>query len=107
MEPKINYTIVGLFVIILLSVLIFGIIWLSSGVSTKKYTIYQVNMNESVDGLTPEAPVEYNGVVVGDVENITLNKRNPQQVILLLHIEENTPVTENTVATLMVQGLTR
>lgn len=107
MEPKINYTIVGLFVIILLSAFILGIVWLSSGVTTKQYNTYQINMNESVDGLTQSAPIEYNGVVVGNVKSISLNPTNPRQVIVLLNIQQGTLITTNTVATLLTQGLTR
>lgn len=106
MEPKANYTIVGLFVVVLLAAIIITAIWLSAGVSHKQYKLYRVYMNESVAGLSPNSPVQYNGVTVGRIRSIHLNAKNPQQVKLLLAIEAKTPITKSTTATLMSQGLT-
>lgn len=106
MESKVNYTVVGIFVIALISAFIVGIVWLSAGLSTKKYNIYRVYMNESVDGLNVGATVQFNGVQIGTIKDISLNPHNPQQVELLLNIEQGTPITQSTTATLMVQGLT-
>lgn len=106
MESKANYTIVGLFVIILLSVIIIIALWLSTGIEKKNYKTFLVYMNESVAGLNEKAPVKYNGVDVGTVKSIRLNLENPEQVILALDIEPNIPVTESTTAVLMEQGIT-
>jgi len=106
MEPKVNYTIVGIFVISLITAIIVTALWLSVGISNKTYKIYRVYMNESVAGLSVDSPVQYNGVTVGHITDISLNDQNPQQVKLLLAIESDTPITENTTATLMSQGLT-
>ena len=106
MEPKVNYTIVGLFVIGLLIAIIVMTLWLSVGLSDNTYKTYRVYMNESVAGLSIDSPVQYNGVTVGHITNISLNDKNPQQVKLLLAIQTDTPITESTTATLMSQGLT-
>jgi phospholipid/cholesterol/gamma-HCH transport system substrate-binding protein len=87
METNVNYTIVGIFVISIISVIILAIIWLSSGLSTQTYTIYKVLMQESVSGLSPDSVVEYNGVNVGSVTTIQINKKNPQIVEVLLKID--------------------
>lgn len=106
MEPNANYAIVGLFVIILTVAIILGIIWLSVGFGAKPYIVYRVYMNESVNGLNVDSPVKYNGVDVGKVKALMLNPANPQQVELLLNIEEGTPITKSTVAILTSQGIT-
>lgn len=106
MDTKVNYSVVGAFVIILTAVFILMIIWLSSGLSAKSYQIYMVHMNESVAGLNVDSAVKFNGVEVGRVKKIELNPDNPQIVNLLLDIEENTPITVDTRATLNIQGLT-
>jgi phospholipid/cholesterol/gamma-HCH transport system substrate-binding protein len=106
MEPKVNYTAVGAFVVILLIALIIVITWLSSGLSNKSYQNYLIYMNESVAGLNIDSPVKYNGVNVGSVKQISLNTQNPQQVVLLVNIETNTPITQDTRAVLNIQGLT-
>ena len=106
MDTKVNYTIVGTFVIFLVAAIILSIIWLSSGLSAQNYSIYQVNMQEAVTGLSIDATVEFNGVNVGNVKSITLNKQDPQSVVLLLNVKADTPVTRGTIATLGTRGLT-
>jgi phospholipid/cholesterol/gamma-HCH transport system substrate-binding protein len=59
-----------------------------------------------VAGLNQDAPVKYNGVDVGKVREIRLDPANPQRVRLLLAIERGTPVRQDTVAMLRIQGLT-
>jgi len=106
MDTKVNYAIVGTFVISLVAAIVLSIIWLSSGLSTQEYSIYQVNMQEAVTGLSIDATVEYNGVNVGTVKSIMLHKKDPQFVELLLNIHDDTPITCGTVATLATRGLT-
>jgi phospholipid/cholesterol/gamma-HCH transport system substrate-binding protein len=106
METNVNYTIVGAFVIALTACIILSVIWLSSGLSTDRFTMYEVFMTESVSGLNLDSPVEYNGVNVGSVKKIELDPKNPQIVQLLLSIKNSTPITNGTVATLNVKGLT-
>lgn len=107
MEEKVNFVVVGAFVLILSTALIGGILWLSSGKSYRKvYDIYQTYMKESVAGLNLNAPVRYRGVEVGRVQKIALAPGNVEQVQLTLAIERGTPVKVDTVAVLQVQGLT-
>ncbi len=106
MESRVNYGLVGLFVILLGIAAIIFPLWLSAGLNHVSYNYYTVYMNEAVDGLSPNAPVKYNGVSVGNVTDIELNLKNTQQVKLLLKIEDGTPITTNTTATLRSQGVT-
>ncbi|CCD06143.1 TPA: MlaD family protein [Legionella pneumophila] len=106
MESKTNYTIVGLAVLILTAGLLSAGLWLSVGFNQKEYTSYTVYLKESVSGLSVESPVKFNGVQVGYVKEIKLNKNDPRQVELLLNIEKSTPITTSTSATLISQGIT-
>ncbi len=107
METKVNYAIVGAFVLILGSALIAGVLWIASGGSLQtKYDLYLAIEEESVAGLNVNAPVKYNGVDVGKVKSIVLDQKNPQRVRLLLAIERGTPIKQDTVAVLKIQGLT-
>ena len=106
METNVNYTIVGAFVIGLVLAITIAVIWLSSGFSFETYTTYMVYMQESVSGLNLDAPVEYNGVGVGTVKSIQLNRKNPQLVEVLLSIKSSTPVTKGTTAMLSTRGIT-
>jgi phospholipid/cholesterol/gamma-HCH transport system substrate-binding protein len=103
----VNYAVVGAFVLVLGAALIAAVLWIASGGTlAKKYDLYLAIENESVAGLNLNAPVKYNGVAVGKVSDIALDPANPEQVRLTFAIERGTPIKEDTVATLKVQGLT-
>ncbi|MGO8754305.1 MAG: MlaD family protein, partial [Gallionellaceae bacterium] len=107
MEEKVNFAVVGAFVLVLSAVLIGGVLWFGSGESYRKiYDVYQTYMKESVSGLNLNAPVRYRGVEVGRVQKIALAPENVEQVQLTLNIERGTPVKVDTVAVLQTQGLT-
>ena len=107
MESKVNFAVVGVFVLVLGALLVSGVLWLSSGKSySKTYDTYLIYMSESVSGLSLDAPVRYRGVQVGSVRRIALAPGNAKLVQLTLDIERGTPVKQDTVAVLQVQGLT-
>jgi phospholipid/cholesterol/gamma-HCH transport system substrate-binding protein len=107
MEARVNYAIVGAFVLVLGAALIGGILWLSSGGAARTaYDTYLTYMDESVSGLSLDAPVRYRGVEVGRVRRIALAPSNIEQVQLTMEIERGTPVKVDTVAILRTQGLT-
>jgi phospholipid/cholesterol/gamma-HCH transport system substrate-binding protein len=107
MDTKVNYPLVGAFVLVLGAVLVASVLWLASGGAfQKKYDLYLAIENESVAGLNLNAPIKYNGVDVGKVQQIALNSSTPEQVNLIFAIERGTPVKEDTVAMLKTQGLT-
>ena len=102
-----NHALVGAFVLLLVTALIAGALWLASGGALRKqYDLYLAIEDESVAGLNVNAPVKYNGVEVGKVRDIELDRSNPERVRLLLAIERGTPVKEDTLAVLKTQGLT-
>ncbi len=107
MEEKVSFAVVGVFVLGLGAALIAGVLWLSSGGAYRRaYDTYQTYMGESVSGLSRDAPVRYRGVEVGRVRRMALVPAHAEQVQLTLEIEHGTPVKQDTVAVLRVQGLT-
>ena len=102
-----NYTLVGAFVLLLVTALIAAALWLASGGALRKqYDLYLAIEDESVAGLNTNAPVKYNGVEIGKVRDIALDRTNPERVLLLLAIERGTPIKEDTLAVLKTQGFT-
>lgn len=106
MEPKVNYTLVGLFLALLGAATLAGVLWLSKTDYRGVYDRYYTYMEESVTGLSKDSYVNYRGVDVGRVKEIMLKPDNPEQVRLALDIVRGTPVKEDTVAVLETQGLT-
>ncbi|MDG4553730.1 MAG: MlaD family protein [Candidatus Competibacter sp.] len=106
MYSKVNYALVGLFVVLLSAAAVGVAFWLTIGVQNKTYDRYRVYFHESVAGLSLKAAVRYRGVQVGQVESIRLDPSNPDQVDVVLDIERGTPIRRGTIATLSKQGLT-
>jgi len=107
MNDKVNYTLVGAFVLALGAVLVAGVLWLAAGVGgQERYDLYQSIIGESVAGLNVDAPVKYLGVDVGKVRTIRLAPDNPNHVQLLLMVQRGTPIKQDTSAVLKTQGLT-
>jgi phospholipid/cholesterol/gamma-HCH transport system substrate-binding protein len=106
-ETKVNYAIVGAFVLLLSAAILGGVLWISAGRTARKaYDPYAAYFNESVSGLNLNAPVKYRGVVVGSVREISLDPEDPEKVRLLLWIERGVPIKQDTMGVLSVQGLT-
>lgn len=106
METNTHYLKIGLFVIVFSVLLMLGLLWLSFGFNAQSYRLYHVYMHESVSGLTIKAPVKYNGVEVGYVATINLDRDSPDVVSLLLAVDDNIPIYQGTHAQLQTQGLT-
>ncbi len=106
MESKTNYTVVGIGVLVLAIGIVIAAIWLSLGFDHRKYDTYTVYVREAVSGLSDDSIVKYNGVKVGVVSKIELNQVDPQEVRILLKIEQGVPITTSTQATLITQGIT-
>lgn len=107
MEDKVNYTLVGAFVLVLGAALVAGVLWLAAGLGGQKTMApYQAFILESVAGLNIDAPVKYLGVDVGKVSQIVIDPNNPQQVRLSFLITPGTPIKQDSWAVLKTQGLT-
>ncbi|WP_372881154.1 MlaD family protein [Psychromonas sp.] len=106
MESRINYTIVGLFVVILTAALLSAAFWLTQQFGKQTYDNYYVHLSESVAGLNIDAAVKYRGVDVGSVIKIGLKANNPEVVELLLKINQDIPIKTDTTAALNFYGIT-
>ena len=107
MEDKVNYALVGAFVLALGAALVAGVLWLSAGLGgQRKLDAYRSIVPESVAGLNVDAPVKYLGVDVGKVHSIAIDPQNSRQVLLGFLIEQGTPIKQDSEAVLKTQGLT-
>ncbi|RLK50171.1 phospholipid/cholesterol/gamma-HCH transport system substrate-binding protein [Alkalispirillum mobile] len=106
METRVSYTLVGLFVIVLTFAVIGAGLYLGGDIRTTPHRDFALYMDESVAGLNVSAPVRYHGVDVGRVQGISLNPEHPDEVRVVISVEEGVPVGRETVATIRSQGLT-
>lgn len=107
MDDKVNYTLVGGFVLLLGALLVAGVLWLAAGLGGRRaMDAYQGVIRESVAGLNLGAPVKYLGVDVGKVDRIAIDAADPRQVRLHFLVLRGTPIKHDSVAVLKTQGLT-
>ncbi|MBT8048211.1 MAG: MCE family protein [Xanthomonadales bacterium] len=106
MISKSSYALTGAFVLVLGTIFIWGVLWISAGGPPQNFQRYLVYMTDSVSGLNVDSAVRFRGVDVGKVEQISIDPKNSGRVRLQLLIRQGTPITIETVANLEYQGLT-
>lgn len=106
MENRLSYILVGLFTFVLLIAGVFAILWLGHYSEKGTFKFYKVSTKESVSGLNEKAPVKFKGVAVGEVKGITINPQNAEEVLVVIKVQENTPIKEDTYALIEAQGIT-
>lgn len=106
MESRVNYLLVGLFVVSFIAGLVGFVFWLEDFRSMDNDMLYKVYFKESVSGLSRSASVKYRGVDVGAIESIRINPENSEEIELLLKVDKHTPVKEDSFAVLEFHGLT-
>lgn len=107
MDDKVNPALVGGFVLVLGALLVAGVLWLAAGLGHRQKTDpYQAVIQESVAGLSVDAPVKYLGVDVGKVDRIEIDPGDSKQVRLHFLLARGTPVKHDSLAVLKTQGLT-
>lgn len=106
METKANYVLIGVFTLITsVFLLLFGL-WAAKYSTDRDWQRYQVVFDEAVTGLTEGGSVQYNGISVGTVEELSLAPDDPRMVVALIKVRKETPVKVDTRAKLSFTGLT-
>jgi phospholipid/cholesterol/gamma-HCH transport system substrate-binding protein len=106
MERNANYALVGLASTILVIGLLIFIVWLTGASWSKPYDFYDIIFRGPVHGLTKGGEVDFNGIKVGDVTTVALQKRDPRNVIARVRISTDVPVRQDSYATMEPQGIT-
>jgi phospholipid/cholesterol/gamma-HCH transport system substrate-binding protein len=106
METRANYVAVGAFVVILLLGAAGVMLWVLGGQFNAKQAFFHMSFAGSVAGLTKDSAVRYNGVPVGKVTEIVIDKEHPNHVTVVVALEPSTQIRHDAVASLATQGLT-
>lgn len=106
MYSRVNYTIVGLFVLSFFAGLLWFGFWLAKyGLDDAFYT-YKLETRESVAGLSKDSNVQLHGVTIGRVSQIRINPENIEVIEILLEIKKSIPIKEDMIASTQMLGVT-
>ncbi len=106
METKAHYALVGFFALALAAAGALFAIWLGQIQFDREFAVYDVVFEGPVRGLTESSEVRFNGIKVGDVTRLGLDRDNPTRVIAQIRIDADTPLRVDSIAQLEPQGLT-
>jgi phospholipid/cholesterol/gamma-HCH transport system substrate-binding protein len=106
MEREANYTAVGAFVLLIATMAGLFVYWYAGSADARDYTRYEIYFEGSVSGLNRSSTVKYLGVDVGRVYTIRIDQRAADRVQVVADIDSTTPISETTVASLSLAGVT-
>ena len=106
METKANYVLIGAFVLLAAGALALFTLWIAGNPLNRSYSNYDVIFNGPVNGLSEGGEVRFNGIKVGEITTLRLDRDDPNNVIAHIRVESQTPVRADSVAQLNFMGIT-
>ncbi len=106
MYSRVNYTIVGIFVLLFGAGMVWFGFWLAKYDLQEEFDIYKLEMHESVAGLSIDSNVKLRGVDIGSVSNIRINPQDIEKVEVFVKIKKGIPIKEDMVAHTAMFGVT-
>jgi phospholipid/cholesterol/gamma-HCH transport system substrate-binding protein len=106
METRAHHVIIGAFAIGIFALAMAFVLWLSKSSIDQQFSYYDIVFNEAVTGLSKGGTVQYNGIKVGEVTQLSLAKDDPRKVIARIRLDADVPVRQDTRAKLGLQGVT-
>ncbi|MDD2451235.1 MAG: MlaD family protein [Sulfurovum sp.] len=106
MYSRVNYLVVGIFVILFGIGLVWFAFWLGKYDLRDKFHTYKLEISESVSGLSVDSDVMLRGVDIGRVSAIRINPDNIEVTEVYVNIRQDVPIKEDMVATTKMFGIT-
>jgi phospholipid/cholesterol/gamma-HCH transport system substrate-binding protein len=106
MEKNANYALVGLSSLILFIGLVIFVVWLARLRINAEYDLYDILFQGPINGLNQGGEVRFNGIKVGEVTKIALDRTNPARVIARARVTSDVPIRTDSYATLEPLGIT-
>ncbi|MBI1777637.1 MAG: MCE family protein [Proteobacteria bacterium] len=106
METRAHHLVVGIFVLLFVGGILGFVIWLTSAQVNREFTYYDILFTDSVAGLGVGGDVRFNGIKVGEVQKIVIDREDPSRVRVTVAVAPDTPVRKDSLATLQLQGIT-
>jgi phospholipid/cholesterol/gamma-HCH transport system substrate-binding protein len=106
METKANYVLIGGATVAGVVLIMLFAMWMSTGSFRRGFNEYDVVFDDPVRGLTEGGEVRFNGIKVGEVQDLRIDPDNTNRVIARIRVSGEVPVKEDSTAQLEPIGLT-
>jgi phospholipid/cholesterol/gamma-HCH transport system substrate-binding protein len=106
MERKAHYALIGLVSILSLVSLVVFIVWLAGAQFAQRFDVYDVAFKGPVRGLSTGGEVFFNGIRIGEVTHLSLDRADPNKVMARIRVSSDAPVRTDSRAGLEPQGIT-
>ncbi|MBY0564211.1 MAG: MlaD family protein [Hyphomonadaceae bacterium] len=106
METKANYVLIGAATVAGAVLIMLFAMWMASGEFNRRFIEYDVVFDDPVRGLTVGGEVRFNGIKVGEVQDLSIDPVNTNRVIARVRVDAQVPVRTDTMAQLEPIGLT-
>ncbi len=106
METRANYVLIGAFVLLAAAALALFTLWIAGTPLNRNYSTFDVVFEGPVNGLIEGGEVRFNGIKVGEVQRLSLDRQDPNRVIARINVFAETPVRTDSVAELNFLGIT-
>lgn len=106
MEPRAHHVMIGLFTLAVCIAAVLLALWLGKSKTSDDTSYYVVVFNEPVRGLSKGSVVQYNGIRIGEVVDLSLDRADLRRVRARVRVDSKIPVTQDTTARLVLTGIT-
>ena len=106
METKANYALVGFFTVLVMAAAFLFVYWMSQYGRGGDMAQLAIRIPGSANGLSVGSPVRFNGIPVGSVRSLAIDRDDPKFSVAMTEVSTTAPVKKSTAAVLEVQGLT-
>ncbi|MCK4311460.1 MAG: MCE family protein [Candidatus Cloacimonetes bacterium] len=97
----------GIFILVVSVLMIIFLVLVAGSKIMEKRDIYYIKYEDtSVSGLQVGGPVKYRGIGIGRVDDITIDKDDVTNIIVVVSVKSGTPIKEDMRASLIPIGIT-
>jgi phospholipid/cholesterol/gamma-HCH transport system substrate-binding protein len=106
METRANHLIIGSFVLLFVAAMFGFVFWIAKLQVDREFAYYDIFFTDAVSGLGEGGDVRFNGIKVGAVDRIVIDREDPSRVRVTIAVDSETPVRTDSAAQLELQGIT-
>jgi phospholipid/cholesterol/gamma-HCH transport system substrate-binding protein len=106
METRASHLLIGIFVVLFTSAIFGFVTWLVRAEVDRVVAYYDIEFTSAVSGLGLGGDVRFNGVKVGAVSSIRIDREDSRKVRVRVEVDSQTPIRADSVAMLEMQGVT-